>query len=195
MVGRPREFDVDQALDDAMQAFWTKGYEATSLTDLMAATGLHKGSIYQTFGDKHSLFLRALHRYLAEMRETQRAGLRSAPTPLDGLRTGAHHILDMADSNEECPRGCLAINCLVELAPHDAEVKKILGDHMKHMRSTIGETIGDAQTAGQVRKDRPPEVLTAMIMTFMAGLAATLKSGLGKVEAHRLLDAQMDAIF
>jgi len=46
-----------------------------------------------------------------------------------------------------------------------------------------------------VRKDRPPEVLTAMIMTFMAGLAATLKSGLGKVEAHRLLDAQMDAIF
>ena len=195
MVGRPREFDVDQALDDAMQAFWTKGYEATSLTDLMAATGLHKGSLYQAFGDKHSLFLQALHRYLAEMRETQREGLRTAPTPLDGLRTGAHQILDMADSNEECPRGCLAINCLVELAPHDDEVKKILGDHMQHMRSTIGETIGDAQTAGQVRKDRPPEVLTAMMMTFMAGLATTLKSGLDKDEAHRLLDAQMDAIF
>ena len=74
MVGRPRQFDEDLALDSAMQAFWAKGYEATSLADLMAATGLHKGSLYQAFGDKHSLFIRALNRYLEEMRS------RSAPT-------------------------------------------------------------------------------------------------------------------
>lgn len=195
MVGRPREFDEDQALDAAMQAFWAKGYEATSMADLMAVTGLHKGSIYQAFGDKHSLFVQALNRYLAEMRETERSVLKKAPTPLDGLRNGAHHVLDMADCEGEVPRGCLAVNALVELAPHDAEIKTILGDHMQFMRATIGETIGDAQTAGQVSKDRPPEVLTSMLMTFMAGLAAMMKSGLGKDDARRLLDAQMDAIF
>ena len=195
MVGRPREFDKDQALDAAMQAFWAKGYEATSMAELMAATGLHKGSIYQAFGDKHSLFLQALQRYLADMRETERTVLRNAPTPLDGLRTGAHHVLDMADCDRDIPRGCLAVNALVELAPHDDAVKQILDDHMQFMRKTIGETIGDAITAGQIEPEQPPEVLTSMMMTFMAGLAAMLKSGLASEDAHRLLDAQMDAIF
>ena len=67
MVGRPRQFDVDQTLDAAMRAFWARGYEATSMADLMAATGLHKGSLYQAFGDKHALFIEALKRYLGEM--------------------------------------------------------------------------------------------------------------------------------
>ena len=64
MVGRPREFDVEQVLEAAMQAFWANGYEGTSLTDLVAATGLMKGSLYQAFGDKHSLFIQTLNRYL-----------------------------------------------------------------------------------------------------------------------------------
>ena len=64
-----------------MVAFWAKGYEATSLADLMDATGLHKGSLYQAFGDKHTLFLQALDRYLAEMRSTVTKKLRAAPTP------------------------------------------------------------------------------------------------------------------
>lgn len=195
MVGRPREFDVEEVLESAMQAFWAKGYEATSLADLMRATGLHKGSIYQAFGDKHSLFLQSLNRYLEEMRKQEREVLRNAPTPLDGLRTGAHQILGMADSDKDFPRGCLAVNALVELAPHDDEVKKIMGDHMQRMRNILIEAFENAQAAGQVSRDRRPELLTSMVMTFMAGLAATIKSGLGETEAHRLLDAQMDAIF
>jgi TetR/AcrR family transcriptional repressor of nem operon len=195
MVGRPREFDIEQALESAMQAFWAKGYEATSLVDLMEATGLHKGSIYQAFGDKHNLFLQALKRYLEEMRKQEREVLRQAPTPLDGLRTGAHQLLGMADSNKDFPRGCLAVNALVELAPHDDDVKMIMGDHLQRMREMLSEAFANAQVAGQVSKDRPPRLLTAMLMTFMAGLAATMKSGLGEAEAHRLLDAQMDAIF
>jgi TetR/AcrR family transcriptional repressor of nem operon len=195
MVGRPREFDEEQALDAAMEAFWSKGYEATSMADLMAATGLHKGSIYQAFGDKHSLFVQALNRYLAEMRETERSMLKNAATPLDGLRSGAHHVLGMAHADAEAPRGCLAVNALVELAPHDQSIKSILDDHMSFMRRTIGEKIAEAQAAGQISKEQPPEVLTAMMMTFMAGLAATIRMGLDSTEAHRLLDAQMDAIF
>ena len=195
MVGRPREFDEDQALNAAMQAFWAKGYEATSMADLMAATGLHKGSIYQAFGDKHSLFVKALNRYLADMRETERAVLRNAPTPLDGLRTGAHHVLDIADCDEQIPRGCLAVNALVELAPHDEEIRTVLGQHRQYMRETIAETIGDAQTAGQVSKTLTPEIATSMLMTFMAGLAAMMKSGVDGQTAHQLLDEQMNAIF
>ena len=68
MVGRPRQFDEEQVLDAAMKAFWANGYEATSLADLVSVTGLHKGSLYQAFGDKHSLFVQTLNRYLQNTR-------------------------------------------------------------------------------------------------------------------------------
>ena len=63
-MARPREFDMDEALDAAISTFWTQGYEATSMTDLMEATGLHKGSLYKAFDDKHDLFMKSLSRYL-----------------------------------------------------------------------------------------------------------------------------------
>ena len=70
-----------------MHAFWARGYEATSMTDLIAATGLHKGSLYQAFGDKHSLFVGALKRYLETMRRQKTQALKSAPTPLVSTTT------------------------------------------------------------------------------------------------------------
>jgi len=194
MVGRPREFDVDDALDAAMRAFWAKGYEATSLADLMAATGLHKGSLYQTFGDKHSLFIQSLKRYLAAMRSRKNELLRSAPTPLDGMRSVMHGMIDIADDDCSCPMGCMAINSLVELAPHDQAVKEIMADHAARMRASLEETVGNAQLAGQIGKERPPELIAAMLMTFMAGIATTLRGHLGKADAHALLDAQIGAL-
>ena len=194
MVGRPREFDVDDALDAAMKAFWSKGYEATSLTDLMAATGLHKGSLYQTFGDKHSLFIQALKRYLDAMRSRKNELLRHAPTPLEGIRSVMHSMIDIADDDSICPGGCMAINSLVELAPHDSEVREIMADHSARMRASLEESIGNAQLAGEISKERTPELIAAMLMTFMAGIASTLRGNLNKDQAHVLLDAQLKAL-
>lgn len=177
-----------------MQAFWAKGYEATSLTDLMAATGLHKGSLYHTFGDKHALFTQSLKRYLEGMRRNKNELLVQAETPLDGIRAVAHGMLDIADGDSSCPKGCLAINSLVELAPHDSDVKQILEQHVAMMRGSLEETVGKAQAQGQIRTDRPPELLAMMLMTFMAGLATTMKGPLSNADAHQLLDAQFDAM-
>lgn len=177
-----------------MQAFWAKGYEATSLSDLMSATGLHKGSIYQAFGDKHSLFKQALKRYLQEIRQQIRDRLASAPTPLDGMRACAHGMLDDVAAQGTCPRGCLAVNSLVELAPHDPEVKEILDQHMELDRQLLEEVVRQAQAQGQLSAKRPPEVVTAMMMTFMAGLATTIKGIVTDEQAHELLDAQFDAL-
>jgi len=194
MVGRPREFDVDVALDAAMRAFWAKGYEATSLSDLMSATGLHKGSLYQAFGDKHSLFIRALKRYLEGMRRRKNELLRAATTPLEGMRSVLHGMIDIADADLECPMGCMAVNSLVELAPHDSAVQEIMTDHAGRMRRSLEETIAAAQRAGEIGRERPPELIAALLMTFMAGLATTLRGHLGKAEAHALLDAELQAL-
>lgn len=194
MVGRPREFDVDQALDAAMRAFWAKGFEATSLADLMSVTGLHKGSLYQTFGDKHSLFVQALKRYLGDMRRQKNELLKKAPTPLDGIRSVMHGMVDIADDDSICPMGCMAINSLVELAPHDAKVQEIMADHMARMRDSVEETVVDAQAAGQIGKDRPAELISAMLTTFMVGIGTAMRGQLGKPQAHVLIDAQLEAL-
>ncbi|MFQ5548442.1 MAG: TetR/AcrR family transcriptional regulator [Woeseia sp.] len=194
MVGRPREFDPEIVLDAAMQAFWAKGYEATSLSDLMQATGLHKGSLYQAFGDKHALFIQALKRYLGEMRRQKNKLLAGAATPLDGIRAVTHAMLDIADADCACPKGCMAINALIELAPHDAEVKAVMLDHIDRMRGSVTEAVKHAQEAGQIRTERSAEEITALILTFMAGLATTMKAFVSKEDAHQLLEAQFDAV-
>ena len=88
----------------------------------------------------------------------------------------------------------MAINTLVELAPHDGEVEQIMSDHIDRMRSSLEEAVVHGQQAGQIRKDRSPKVITSLIMTFMAGLSATMKGAITKADAHRLLDAQFDAL-
>jgi len=194
MVGRPREFDPEYVLEAAMQAFWAKGYEATSLADLMAATGLHKGSLYQAFGDKHSLFIQSLKRYLEEIRRQKNSLLKQAPTPLDGLRAVTHAVLDIADGDDDNPKGCLVMNTISELAPHDDEAKQIVAEHLQQMRSAFITAVTQGQASGQIRRGRTPEEITSMMMTFMAGLLTTMKGFVSKDDAHKLLDAQLEAV-
>jgi TetR/AcrR family transcriptional regulator, transcriptional repressor for nem operon len=105
-VARPRSFDEQSVIDRAMELFWTRGYEATSVSDLTADLGVHPGSLYRTFGDKHALFLRALARY----RETQARAL--APALLAGgpvlprIRAVMVGFIELA-AEQESPRGCL----------------------------------------------------------------------------------------
>lgn len=194
MVGRPREFDIDQALNQAMEVFWQKGYEATSMSDLMNATGLHKGSIYQTFGSKHELFLAALNLYLKQMHDYKRELLTSAATPLDGIRAVAHGMVDLTDCESHPPKGCMVINAVVELAPHDPEVKTILDAHMVNMRASLADVVQQAQEANQIDRSKPPELVAMLIGTFVAGLGTTLKGPLTKEEAHQLMDEQLNAV-
>ena len=102
-------------------------------------------------------------------------------------------MLDNVDSDGSC-RGCLAVNSMVELAPHDAEVKAILDEHLSLDRGLLEEAVAAAQDAGQLSAERPPAIVATMIMTFMAGLATTTKGLIDIDEAHSLFDAQLDAL-
>lgn len=123
--GRPRSFDEAAALDAAMQVFWQKGFEATSLDDLTKAMGLSRSSFYAAFGSKQTLFLRAVDHY-------SRRGLRSLK---DVAETADGDIVDamlQALANPEGgSRGCLLINCITELAPHDDQVADIGRRHLE----------------------------------------------------------------
>ena len=195
MVGRPREFDEEQVLDAAMKAFWANGYESTSLADLVSVTGLHKGSLYQAFGDKHSLFVQTLNRYLRNVRQRKNQILESAETPLGGIRAVLHGFIDMSEETSDCPQGCMAVKTLVEMAPHDAEVQRIMDEHKDNMRASMVSRVAQAQTDGQLGTDKSPEMITSLIMIFMDGLAAQATGPMNVDQAHAVLDAQLDAVF
>lgn len=177
-----------------MRAFWAKGYEATSLADLMAVTGLHKGSLYQAFGDKHSLFVQALSRYLEDMGRQVGEIVASAESPIDALHQVLHRMIDIVDSDNDCPMGCLAVNSLIELAPHDPEVQRILNDHIGIMEKSMQQKIAEAQAAGQISTTRSPALITGLMTTFLSGLGANMKGMLSKADAHELMDEQIKAL-
>ncbi len=188
-VGRPREFDEDTVLEAAMGAFWEKGYEATSLADLCRCTGLHKGSLYQTFGDKHQLFMRSLERYAEEEFRKVAAVAFDSQSPIENLRAVVHKVCDVADEES----GCLMINSMVELAPHDPDVKQFLLAAGEKRLRVMSEMIGKAQVAGEIRKELEPKKLARQLMVTLAGVATTSKGFLQQEEAVEVMDELIDS--
>jgi len=186
-VGRPREFDEEAALEAAMDAFWAKGYEATSMADLCNCTGLHKGSLYQAFGDKHKLFMNALHHYAdSEFHETTAVAFK-LESPLARIRAVVGKICEDASSD----KGCMMINSMVELAPHDAEVKAALKGFGGQRMQIITETIAQAQALGEIKVKTDPYKLARQLMMTLAGGAAMVK---GLLEPHEITEAAEDLI-
>jgi TetR/AcrR family transcriptional repressor of nem operon len=167
-VGRPREFDEEQVLVAAMEAFWRKGYEATSLVNLTDATGLNKASLYRVFGDKHQLFKSALQHYGQMEFQKVASVIRNDVSPLENL----HAVVDKITSDFASDKGCMMINSLVELAPHDPEVKAILKDFGDMRVTALADMIGQARAAGEIRAELEPEQLAVSLMIALAGSAA-----------------------
>ena len=137
---------------------------------------------------------KAQKRYRRERNRAETEALKDGETPLDGLRCVGHAMIDLVDDGSGVPKGCMAVNTIVEAAPDDEDVKKIMDDHFQSMRSSIIEAVTAAQEAGQITKDRPADVIAGMMMTFVSGLSTTMKGYISTEEAHQLFDAQMEAI-
>jgi TetR/AcrR family transcriptional repressor of nem operon len=172
-----------------MDAFWAKGYEATSMADLCCCTGLHKGSLYQAFGDKHTLFMNALTHYAdSEFHETTSV-VSESKTPLENIRAVIHKIMEDAGGE----KGCMMINTMVELAPHDPAVKAALqGFGEKRMRA-ITEMIAAAQASGEIMVPTEPRKLARQLMMTMAGGAAMVKGVLAPEEMMETINGLIDS--
>jgi TetR/AcrR family transcriptional repressor of nem operon len=181
-MGRPREFDIDQVTDQAMQAFWRGGYGGTSLSDLMAATGLEKGSLYKAFGSKEKLFLAALDRYLNDGVAHMESTVRSAPTATDALQA----ILGMVADNCSGTRGatgCLAVNTTIDAEHGSEEAERRLERHWAWNRSLFERVITQGQSEGSFRDDIPAAELADMLTRMMIGTAVMSRQNPGAGQA------------
>lgn len=173
-MGRLREFDLDKALNAAMETFWYQGYEATSLADLMTATGLQKGSIYKAFKDKHSLFLQALERYLEQAYQFHEMQLTQGDFPKERLRYWLQRTLEVY-GNYSDNRGCFGVNSVVELAPHDEKVKQLVHYNNYRLQRLLKQTIAEGQARGELRQDLDASDLAIFILHLLNGLFTSLK--------------------
>src|SRR3954452_1582669 len=151
-----------------MRLFWDRGYHATSLADLTAATGLHKGSLYGAFGDKHRLFLAALRRYGAQNLAQMDADL-ADPSPLAGLRRDLRRQADQA-AGVASVRGCLMANSALELLPADAEVAAVVTAHHRAVTDRLAGVLDRARAAGELPAGRGGPAQGRVLYAVIEGL-------------------------
>jgi len=187
-VGRPRGFDEEEVLAKVMDVFWQHGYDGTSMADILSATGLHKGSVYQAFGDKHSLFLRALRTYIGNMGKDMTRIVESADSGIEALRGTAYYHIEHGLTEEGVNSGCLALNTLVETAQHDQQVMTVLESAYAMRTQLMGRAVARAQAEGDLRPDWTADRLVALIATLEAGVLVELKGILDEAEAKAMVD-------
>src|ERR1700733_8533756 len=189
--GRPRSFDTEAAVERAMGVFWSRGYHGTALPDLLRATKLSRGSLYAAFGDKHSLFLRALDRYIADALMRMEFELAPSREPVDGLRAYLAGYVDRT-SGANGKRGCLLVATAMELAGSDAEVDRRIASFFKAMETRLASALSRAKAAAKLADGVDPSSAARILVCFVEGLRVVGKTAAARITsqlpAYALLD-------
>ena len=178
MIGRPKEFDHDEALESAMDVFWTKGYEATSVQDLLDHMGINRGSMYGTFGDKHALFVEAVEHYARTVMQHAYDTLEAPGSPLGNVRKLITMWAELAASGE-C-RGCLITNTAVELAPHNPAVAEAVKSALRLLEKALHKTLERAVEAGELPAETNTRALARFLTSSGQGLVVMGKANVSR---------------
>lgn len=180
-LGRPREFDVDEALNKALMAFWRRGFEGTSLTDLTEAMGISRPSLYAAFGNKEELYRRALDRY-AETGpwSIQRSALAepTARAVVEALLRKA--ATSLTDPNH--PAGCMAVNGALSCGEASDAIRQELCERHSAGEKELQARFEQATSDGDLRADANPAALARYVSTLLQGMAVQAAGGATREE-------------
>ncbi|MDJ0629675.1 MAG: TetR/AcrR family transcriptional regulator [Rhodobacter sp.] len=181
--GRPRKFDEEAVLDSLTDLFWDKGYEATSMADILEGSGLRKSSLYNTFGSKKDLFRRILDRYV----ETRMEGFAEMAEAND--KPGIDSLHDFLDAVFAFGRaGCLAVNTTTELGTSDPAVSALARVYRDRIRAALQKVVSAATRSAGLSGDLV-DVRTEMLLGFLLGYAVAARTGADDAEMSRLANA------
>ncbi|MEV4036301.1 TetR/AcrR family transcriptional regulator [Streptomyces umbrinus] len=187
-MARPKQFDPDIAVEQAMEVFWRKGYAATTPQDLVEALGIGKGSLYNTFGSKHALFEQALNRYI-DIRLRVLSELMEGPTPVKGrLREALGFMAD------EGVQGCMIVNTAGELAGTDEAAVRTVRRDFDLAEAAFRALIEEGQRSGEINPQRDPVALGSLLLNTMVGLRLLARIDAGPDRLYRVIDATIDSL-
>ncbi|MFC5719318.1 TetR/AcrR family transcriptional regulator [Streptomyces gamaensis] len=190
-MARTKEFDPDAALQSALELFWQRGYEATSMADLVAHLGIARASLYATFGSKRELYQRALERY-GELYDPRIVEELSRPGPvLPAVRALVLRFADEAGC-DELRRGCFVTNTAVELAAHDPAAGRAVEASWHCVETALTSALMRARAQGELPGERDPVALARMLLVLMQGIRVVGKAAPGS--PARIRDAAAQAL-
>ncbi|GLZ14281.1 TetR family transcriptional regulator [Actinomadura sp. NBRC 104425] len=185
-AGRPRAFDVDEALDRALEVFWRQGYEGTALSDLTAAMGISRPSLYAAYGNKEALFRKVLDRYLDGPGGYLRQAL-LAPT----ARAVAEELLRgaiRATTAEGRPRGCLVVQSALATGEDAAPVRRHVRAHRRASQAALRERLERARAEGDLPPDADTAALARYLWTTVYGLSVQAAGGAAREDLERVAE-------
>ncbi|MCY8939696.1 TetR/AcrR family transcriptional regulator [Peribacillus frigoritolerans] len=190
-MARHKEFDEAEVLRKAMVLFWRNGYEKTSMQDLVDYMNIHRRSIYDTFGDKQTLFLRALQLFeeIIEKRMEQQI------KPINSVKLAIRRLFEMAVlSDEEKPPGCLIVNTAVELTLHDQEVADRISKSFSKAESFIYELLLQGQISGEISDQLDIEKSAQFIHNSFIGVRVLAKTTKDKEKLQNIIDSTLKVL-
>ncbi|TWP48008.1 TetR/AcrR family transcriptional regulator [Lentzea tibetensis] len=184
-MARPRKFDEVTVLRAVRDQFWSTGYAGTSVDDVLAATGLGKGSLYGAFGDKHQLFVRVFDGYCTEVVDQVRKSLEGPDsTAFERLRA---HVVAVAAGSDL--RGCLLAKGTTELAGQDADVTTRARRAFEELEDLLTRCVTQAQRHGDIAPDADPRALAGLLLAVLRGIEALGKAG--KTSLHEIAETAL----
>jgi len=186
-MSRTKEFDIDQALERAVEVFWENGFEATSMRELETRMGIGRQSLYDTFGDKKQLFVQALDRYREQARESLKATILEPDAGLPDLRS---YFQGMAKGLTESGRrnGCMVTSAILEVGDGDAEVSGQCRGNERAMKRAFTEVLTRAMSRGETRGDIDAGQAATYLVGQMYGLTVLARNGASRASLLKMVD-------
>lgn len=184
---RSEVFIREEVLDKAIEVFWQKGYNGTSMQDLTESTGLNRSSIYNSFGSKLNLYLEVLKRYRSLNSAVFRKALMEGGNPLESLKKVFSLFMEisLADPSQ---RGCMVTNCQAEMSRQETNIKNWLDKNHLDNLSFFEDLVRDAQNQGQVNKEKSAEEYALYLMSSFLGIRIVTMTVTDKNQLTQLID-------
>lgn len=174
-MARPREFDEEEVLDAAVECFWRRGLESTSIRDLAEASGVNQPSLYNAFGGKRELFAQALERYATlRMRERIRR-LEQKHPPKEAIRAFFRELVSHTLSDPD-RRGCLIVNSALEVAPHDAELRAVIASYLGEIEAFFGRCVNQLRESGDLSSGLDPKDAARLFLGVLLGVRVAARA-------------------
>jgi TetR/AcrR family transcriptional repressor of nem operon len=178
-MARTKDFDENEVLAKAIQLFWYKGYNGTSMQDLVDGLGISRSSLYDTYTDKHTLFVKSLESYQASASGKMQEIISNSGSAKDTVKKLLEFVTNELLGDKQ-QKGCFIVNAEVEVAPHDAEVNNLVCKNDQQMEEVFYLVIKKGQDDGEIKNQQDARALSRFIFNTVKGIRVTAKSTIDK---------------
>jgi len=192
-MARFKEFVKEDVLDRAVNLFWCKGYNGTSMEEVVTCLGISRSSLYDTFGDKRQLFLQALNRYRQQMSGAMIAMVNQSEATLPTIK----HLFAVAvqeSLDSKLSKGCFIVNTTIELAAHDPEIARIVNANMQDVEDAFYQAVKRGQEKGELSTKHDARAVARFLFNNVSGIRVAAKSGADQTVYNDIVSVVMSIL-